>query len=109
MFASTVFWTRGLENQRRRSSLICNLINFVLYFTIFFYFNFSLDLDKKVFMDRHGIPALLRAVAATKPAEIRGVEEGVTDVGTNARLHENKTKKQLISNEFFFIQRHMNQ
>jgi hypothetical protein len=37
------------------------------------------------------------------------VEEGVTDVGTNARLHENKTKKQLISNEFFFIQRHMNQ
>jgi hypothetical protein len=56
---------------------------------------------KKLFMDRHGILALLRAVAATTPVEIREVEEGVTDflrkVGTNARLHENKTNKQLIS------------
>jgi hypothetical protein len=66
--------------------------------TIFFSLslNFSLDVDKKVLMDRHGILALLRAVAATAPAEIREVEEGVTDflrrVGTNARLHENKKK-----------------
>jgi hypothetical protein len=54
-------------------------------------------------MDWHGILVLLRAVAATIPAEIREVEEGVTDflkrVGTNARLHENKTKKQLISDQ----------
>jgi hypothetical protein len=52
-------------------------------------------------MDRHGIVPLIRAVAATKPAEIREVEEGVTDylrkVGTIARLHEKKTKKPLIS------------
>jgi hypothetical protein len=56
--------------------VICNLIKFVLYFTIFFNFNFSLDVDRKVFMDRHGILALLRAVAATTPAEIWEVEEG---------------------------------
>jgi hypothetical protein len=37
----------------------------------FIYFNFTLDVDKKVFMHRHGILALLRAVAATTPAEIR--------------------------------------
>jgi hypothetical protein len=54
--------------------------------------------DKKVFMDRHGILALLRAVAATTPAEIRKVDEGVADllrrVGTKAKLHETiKTKK----------------
>jgi hypothetical protein len=78
--------------------VICNLIKFVSYFTIFFSpsLNFSLDVDKKVFMDWHGILALLRAVAATTPAEIREVEEGVTDflrrVGANARLHENKTR-----------------
>jgi hypothetical protein len=54
-----------------------------------FFFNFSLDGDKKVFMDWHGILAFLRAVAATTSAEIREVEEGVTyflrRVGTNAR------------------------
>jgi hypothetical protein len=48
-------------------------------------------------MDRHGILALLRAVAATTPAVIREVEYRVPDflrrVGTNARLHKNKTKK----------------
>jgi hypothetical protein len=42
------------------------------------------------------ILALLRAVAAMTPAEIREVEEAVTDfllrVGTNARLRENTTK-----------------
>jgi hypothetical protein len=48
-------------------------------------------------MDLHDILALLRAVAATTPAEIREVEEGVTSdflrrVGKNARLHVNKTK-----------------
>jgi hypothetical protein len=41
------------------------------------FYNFSLDVDKQVFMDRHGILALLRAVAATTPAEIREVEEGM--------------------------------
>jgi hypothetical protein len=39
-------------------------------------------------MDRHGILALLRAIAAMTPAEIWEVEEGVTEflrrVGTNA-------------------------
>jgi DNA-binding response OmpR family regulator len=49
-----------------------------------------------MFKDRHGILELLRAVAATKPAEIREVQERVTDFlrreGPNARLHENKTK-----------------
>jgi hypothetical protein len=48
-------------------------------------------------MDRHGILALLRAVAATTQAQIREEEEGKTGflrrVGTNARLHKNKTKK----------------
>jgi hypothetical protein len=62
--------------------------------------------DKKVFMDRHGILALVRAVAATIPADIRQVEEGVTDflrrVETNARLHENKKKKLLISDIFLY-------
>jgi hypothetical protein len=56
--------------------------------------------DKKVFMDRHVILSLLRAVAATTPAE---VEEGVTDflrrLETNAKLHENKTK---ITDLLFF-------
>jgi hypothetical protein len=46
----------------------------------------------------HDILAFLRAVT---PVEIREAEVGFTDllrrVGKNARLHENKTKKQLIS------------
>jgi hypothetical protein len=44
---------------------------------------------------------LIRAVAATTPADIREVEEGVTDflrrVEVISRLHENKRKKPLIS------------
>jgi hypothetical protein len=61
-----------------------------------FFFNFSLDVDKKVFMDWYGILAFLRAVAATIGTEIREVKEGVTyflrRVGRNARLHKNKIK-----------------
>jgi hypothetical protein len=47
-------------------------------------------------MGRHGILALLRAVEATTPVEIREMEKEVTEflrrVVTNAKLHENKTK-----------------
>jgi hypothetical protein len=63
--------------------------------------------DKKVFMDWHGILVLLRAVATTTPAEIREVDEGVTDFlrreGTNARLLENKTNKTNDSGLILFL------
>jgi hypothetical protein len=71
--------------------VICNLIKFVLYFIKF------LCGQKSVHGPAFYPTASIRAVAAMTPAEIREVEEGVTDflrrVGTNAKLHENKTKK----------------
>jgi hypothetical protein len=55
-------------------------------------------------MDRHGVLALLKAVAASTPEEIKEVEEAaVIDflrrVGTNVKLYEKRT----MSNDNLFL------
>jgi hypothetical protein len=76
-----------------KSALNSDFIDFI--FNFFFYFNFSLDVDQKVFMEQHPSTSRCSNDTSWDSEGGRWVKDFLRRVGTNARLQDKN--KQLIS------------